>query len=501
MKSPKSLNRHCEGVSSPGAQATPEAIPSSKRFPKGDCRVPSQRFKAGSFVTRNDAWIVILLFSSTIFLSSCQHHHAHYHFTGVPELKQRNVMLIDPVAEWDQIQTRFANLERDVRKNPSDAESKIQLADLYMNEARVTGEEDYYTSAALHVLDEVLESDLKKDEKNPKNDDIKFRALTMKAFVLASLHQFNDALETGKQAIAINSNNSLIYGVMVDANVELGNYDEAVKMCEKMMDLRPDLRSYSRASYMREIHGDIEGAIEAMKLAVSAGAPGQEQTAWTRVMLGKLYENYGDLSNEEAQYGFALLERPNYPHAIAGMARIKTKNSDFENAEKLFKKAIELMPSAEFYEELALLYKRNGQKEKEQKAIEQAMHEMNHHHHHSSNVGLENAYLHLRLKNDYDAALKCMKDEVKMRPENIEVNKVMAWAYYGKGDFKKAEAYLQQARKTNSQDTEMLCIAGMIKIKNGQEQEGEALLQKSFEYNPYLADGLKAEAESYLAKL
>lgn len=53
------------------------------------------------------------------------------------------------------------------------------------------------------------------------------------------------------------------------------------------MSIRPDLRSYSRISYLREIYGDLDGAIEAMKLAVTAGYPGYEQTAWARLTLGK----------------------------------------------------------------------------------------------------------------------------------------------------------------------------------------------------------------------
>ncbi len=45
-------------------------------------------------------------------------------------------------------------------------------------------------------------------------------------------------------------------------------------MLNRMVSIRPDIRSYSRISYLREIHGDIPGAIEAMELAVEAGAPG-----------------------------------------------------------------------------------------------------------------------------------------------------------------------------------------------------------------------------------
>jgi len=434
-----------------------------------------------------------------ILLSSCHHHHEH--FSGIPELKKRNVMLMEPLAEWDEVQTRFANLQREVQKNPKDAAAKLSLADIYLNEARVTGDEHYYTGAALFILNDALDVDLKDAEKNQKNNDLKFRALTMKAFALASEHQFDQALKAGNDALALNPHSSLVYGVLVDANVELGNYDEAVKMCEKMMDLRPDLRSYSRASYLREIHGDIAGAVEAMQLAVSAGAPGQEQTAWARVMLGKLYENYGDLANAEVQYSLALQERPNYPHALAGMGRVEMKKKNFTAAEKFFQRAIEITPSAGFYEGMAMLYLQTGDAHKQKEAIASAFKQLNHHHHHGSNVGLEQAYLHLRLKQDYDAALKCMKDEIKMRPDNIEVNKVLAWANYGKGDFKKAAEHIQKAMATDSQDAEMLCIAGMVKIANGDNEKGKALLKKSVELNPHAQYNFGKEAGDLMARM
>jgi hypothetical protein len=54
---------------------------------------------------------------------------------------------------------------------------------------------------------------------------------------------------------------------LVDGNVEMGNYATAIEEADKMISIRPDIRSYSRASYLREIHGDYPGAIDAMKLA------------------------------------------------------------------------------------------------------------------------------------------------------------------------------------------------------------------------------------------
>src|SRR5205807_8990054 len=77
------------------------------------------------------------------------------------------------------------------------------------------------------------------------------------------------------------------YGVLVDALVELGRYDEATAAAQVMTDMRPDLSSYSRISYLRELHGDTNGAMAAMRLAIQAGPLRSEATAWCDVQLGK----------------------------------------------------------------------------------------------------------------------------------------------------------------------------------------------------------------------
>ena len=116
---------------------------------------------------------------------------------------------------------------------------------IYLAEARITGEHPYYYPAILTILDGVLAMD-------PKN----FEATTFKASVKMSQHQFAEASELAEKARLINPNNAYVYGVLVDANVELGNYEEAVEMSDKMQQLKPSLESYSRASYLREIYGN-----------------------------------------------------------------------------------------------------------------------------------------------------------------------------------------------------------------------------------------------------
>ena len=138
-----------------------------------------------------------------------------------------------------------------------------------------------------------------------KRNENNFEALSLKAMILLSEHHFADALAVAQKAVAINPYNAFVYGTLVDAYVEMGDYKSAVENLEKMISIRPDMRSYARVSYLREIHGDYPGAIEAMKLAVDAGVPGDEATAWTRIQFGHLFEKTGDMKNAEMHYRIA----------------------------------------------------------------------------------------------------------------------------------------------------------------------------------------------------
>src|SRR5207253_11467462 len=138
----------------------------------------------------------------------------------------------------------------------------------------------------------------------------------------------------------LNPYKSFAFGVIGDAQVELGKYDEAVDTFQKMVALRPDLSSYARVSYARELYGDLPGAIDAMQQAVEAGSPAAENTAWTRVQLGNLYFNSKQLDKAEAEYNDALQGYPDYLHALAGLAQVRAAEGNLDEAIRLYKQAL-----------------------------------------------------------------------------------------------------------------------------------------------------------------
>ena len=398
--------------------------------------------------------------------------------------------------EWEITKNYASGLLEALKKNPSDVKSILALTTLFIREARITGNYKYYDREGLKYLNRVL-----------KNDSANFEALTFKSLIFLSQHHFADGLAIAEKAQALNPFNAFIYGLLVDGNVEMGYYDSALSNAERMISIRPDLRSYSRISYLREIFGDYQGAIKAMKMAVDAGAPNDEATEWTRTQLGRLYENTGDLKNAEMHYLIALEERPGYAYALAGLARIAEAGKNYAKAIYYFKKADSAVHDFSFEEELSEVYKLSGQKQKADSLtnlVINALCEDEKGGQNDENMGhyadRELAYAYLKI-NNYPKALEHALIEYNRRPDNIDANETVAWAYYCKGDYSKALNYLQTGLKTHSKNPTLLCHAGLIYAKIGDLERAKSILKEALRRDPNISEILKAESRQTLQSL
>lgn len=409
---------------------------------------------------------------------------------AIPFLKGRKAGLGSP-DEVTHVASIYDKQKAAIQKDANNAEAYLALAELFMNEARITGEHPYYYPAALKMIDLI-------PNLAGRSDEIRFQAAYYKATVQLSQHEFQKALVTGEEGRKIFPQNAGIHGVLIDANVELGKYDEAVRLSDIMVGIRPDLRSYSRISYLREIHGDPEGAIEAMKMAVDAAMPGYEQSAWCRLTLAKLYENYGKLDDAKMHYTIILEERPEYPFAYSGLASIAMKQGNTAEAGKLLDKAIALIPEVGFYEQKAGLMLQLGN-EAEAKAIgEEVMVMMAEDEESGHLVDLEMALAKLHLQNDAQAAQVYAEKAFAARPENIDVNAALAEIHYAMGDFAKAQGYMKVALRTGSKDPAKNCVAGLIEVAAGNKAAGLAQIKQALSTDPYLDHPLAEKAKAML---
>lgn len=401
----------------------------------------------------------------------------------------------DTTAEFRLVKTKAKEYMNAIKENPTDVKSLLKLTSLYIQESRETGNFPYYDKAAMKCANTVLTY-------QPQN----FGALIFKSLIYMSQHHFADGLQVAQQAQQVNPNNAYVYGLLVDGHVEMGQYDSAIANSDRMLTIRPDLTSYSRASYLREIFGNYKSSIDAMKMAVEAGGRGDEHTEWTRTQLGNLYEKIGDYKSADTLYETSLALRPNYPYALAGLGRNALANGDYKTAIKYFETADSSINDFAIEEDLSDAYRLNGDADKADKMVKKVIDELTASSQSSDDGTIghysdrELAYAYLKIK-DNDKALEHAMLEYNRRPENIDVNETVAWVLYNRGEFAKALPYIKTALKTNSKNPILLARAGLIYAKNGDKATAKTFLGEVAQNPSYIGYDLRNDAKKTMQTL
>lgn len=379
-------------------------------------------------------------------------------------------------------------IQQRLRANPEDTNAYAELGLALLQQVRENGDVTLYGRAG-EAFDAALERD-------PKHLD----ALVGKGVLALALHDFTGALHLADQAWAINPFRAQILGIKVDALVELGRYPEAVDALQQMVDLRPDLHSYTRISYLRELHGEVQGAIAAMRDAASMGVPGTEEWLWTTVQLGHLYWNSGKLEEAAAVYQQVLALQADYPYALAGLARVKAAQGEVVAAIADYEVLAKRLPLPEFVVTLGELYAADGQLEKAQLQYDlvRVMQKLNSAN--GMNVDLELANFEVNHGADKVAALALAQAAYDERP-TIYAADTLAWALYQNGDAEAAWPLSQAALRLGTQDALLYFHAGMIASALGDTAAAQANLTKALAINPHFSVIHVPEALAKLAAL
>ncbi|MBA3745898.1 MAG: tetratricopeptide repeat protein [Solirubrobacterales bacterium] len=136
--------------------------------------------------------------------------------------------------------------------------------------------------------------------------------------------------------------------MLVDAQIELGRYEAAGRSLQQMIDLRPNLASYARVSYFRELHGDLAGALEAMSLAVSAGGQAPENVAYVQTLLGDLQATRGRHGAARRAYEIALAVQPGYVPARASLAGLDAATGRMARAMASYRQIVAQRPLPQY---------------------------------------------------------------------------------------------------------------------------------------------------------
>ncbi|MFN8131098.1 MAG: tetratricopeptide repeat protein [Solirubrobacteraceae bacterium] len=245
-----------------------------------------------------------------------------------------DVQLAPPGAPTDAV---IRGYQRLVRARPDVPDAYAALAGAYLQKVRETGDPGFYARAAA-----VLARGAR------IGGGPSYRILAAQGTLALARHDFRRGLALGLAARRANPASNAAFPVIVDAQVELGRYAEAGRTLQEFVDRKPGLPSYARASYFRELHGDLAGAAAAMRLAVSSAGAAGENPAYVQTLLGSLEFARGRLGAATAEFRSALAADPGFVPASAGLAKVHAARGKFGPAIAQLRAAVARLPLPEY---------------------------------------------------------------------------------------------------------------------------------------------------------
>jgi tetratricopeptide (TPR) repeat protein len=319
----------------------------------------------------------------------------------------------------------------------------------------------YYTKA-----DEVVDKALKIAPGD-------FEALKVRTWLLLGRHEFAKAALAAAELNKRVPDDITVYGYLADANAELGNYGEAVKAAQWMLDLRTgNVAGLTRAAYLRELHGDLSGAIDLMQMAYDATAfQESEDRAWLLTQVAHLYFLDGDLKQAEAYAQGALELFPGYHYALGSLAQVRMAQGRFDDAVMLLKQRYDAAPHAENLFSLAEALDRAGRKddaaaafaEFEKKALAESTI--------ADNANHELMTYYTDVAHQPEKSLAIARAELERRHDVYTLD-AYAWALAASGDYGRAQSEIQKALAVGVKDPRILQHAASISAKVRPEAAG-----------------------------
>lgn len=387
----------------------------------------------------------------------------------------------------DALGRAIRGLQERLRQHPRDSVAWAELGSAYVQQARITANPVYYPKA---------EGALNRSRTLKRRRN--FEAMVGLGALANAQHDFTAGRSWGRQAEAINRYNANVYAVLNDALTQLGDYRGATAATQRMLDLRPGVPSYTRASYDFEQHGDNAGARFALDKALEiANSPAD--IAFCRYYLGELAFNEGKANEAALQYAAGLKVDRAYDPLLAGQAKAEAALGRTAAAVRDYTTVISRVPQPQYVIELGELKQSLGhhaaaQQQYKLLGVELKLFAAN---------GVSDDLTAAVFEADHGSPAKALKHAQTEwgRRHSVLVADALAWALHVNHRDTEALVYANFADHLGWRNATFLYHRGMIEAALGQQQTARADLVAALGINPFFNPLHVPIARSTLAQL
>lgn len=368
-------------------------------------------------------------------------------------------LALAPHSGEEPIDGKIRQLQVRARKSDS-VQDLEQLGWLFVAQARRSYDPGFYKLAEQCAL--CIES---KGSAHPA-------ALLLRGHALHNQHRFEEAEQLARRLTA-ERGLSFDFGLLGDVLLDQGKLDQAADAYQRMVDLRPGMRAYSRAAQLRWLKGDLKAALRLMRLATQAASPRDaEAAAWSyaRLALFELQAGDAELAAQASERALELV--PEYAPALLARGRILLAQRRVAEAADTLQKAAQLNPLPEYAWASSEALRAAGRLE-ESRAAERLLAQR------GMTEDPRTLALYLSTQGEQiEKAVGLARQELKRR-QDIYTFDALAWALQAQGRVEQARQAIRSALAEGTQDARIFLHAGVIESRAGALDEAARYLDQA----------------------
>ena len=257
----------------------------------------------------------------------------------------------------------------------------------------------------------------------------------------------------------------LLYGLIADACMGLGDYAEAEAKAQWMINMRRgNVPAMIRGSFLRTVFGETEGALEWLTSAFKLTSFTEtEERAWLLTHIARLRLETGKPELADQLLNQALGLFPDYYFTLDSLADTRSAQGKFGEAADLLRRAQKLAPHPRRLFTLAVALKKAGSPEAETvlAEFERRAREVEGK---PDNANRELIFYYCDYVRKPAEALRIARAEIDRRRDILTLD-AYAWALYSSGQYQEARAQLDTALKVGIRSASLFDHAAAISGK------------------------------------
>ena len=377
-------------------------------------------------------------------------------------------------------QQRIAAAKQQIKAHPKDAQPYVELALALIRRARETTNPLYYRDAEQAISAGLALA---------PND---FQLEKAHVALLLGRHEFAEAKT---EAAALNHRSPddvTTYGYMAEADIARGEYLDAEKAAQWMLNLLPDnVPGLLIGAQLRDLYGDSEGALELLNQAYSeTPSTENEELAWIANQIAGVEIGSGKLDRASLVLEAAEQLFPDYPYTLQNLARVRLEQHRYPEAAALLCQAEKIAPGAQALYRLARAQDLAGQATEAaatyanfEAAAKPLVNE-------PANANRDLIFYYADHARNAPQALSVAQHEIGAR-HDVWTLDAYAWALYASGRYADADIEMQKALAVGIRNAQLFGHAGNIALKLGKQAEAGRYFESSLQVDPaseYAAD-------------